>query len=144
LGKNEGIKKWMALKTEGEAALDLLPIWAIKNEWDRARERKKVHWKLLTWAKETETTRAHIPDPHGSTRYGPRSARMTKHGLVLSHVVPFYQPHTTRPHTTRPHSSAWNSQLNGIPPVRAPCEGFRQGLGENWGKTKELGKTEYN
>jgi hypothetical protein len=24
------------------------------------------------------------------------------------------------------------------------CEGFRQGLGENWGKTKELGKTEYN
>jgi hypothetical protein len=136
-------------KKEGEAALDLLPIWAIKNEWDPARERKKVHWKLLIWAKETETTRAHVPDPHGSTRYGPtrygpRSARMTKHGLVLSYAVPFYQPHTMRPHTTRPYSSARNGQLNRIPPVWAPCEGFRQGLGEKWGKTKELGKTEYN
>src|SRR3954447_17285501 len=68
--------------------------------------------------------------------HGPHSTRMTKHGLVLSHAVPFYQPHTTRPHTmrphtTRPHSSAWNGQLNGIPPVRAPSEGFRQGLGKN-------------
>ena len=52
-------------------------------------------------------------------------------GLVLSHAVPFYQPNATRPHTTRPHSSARNGQLNGNPPVRAPSEGFRQGLGQN-------------
>jgi hypothetical protein len=42
---------------------------------------------------------------------------------------------------TRQHE---NGQLNGNPPARAPSEGFRQGLGENWGKTKRLGKTEYN
>jgi hypothetical protein len=40
--------------------------------------------------------------------------------------------------------SARNGQLNGNPPVRAPSEGFKQELGENKGKTKELGKTEYN
>jgi hypothetical protein len=58
--------------------------------------------------------------------------------------VPFYQPHATRPHTTRPHTSARNGQLNGNFPIRAPSKNFRQGLGKNWEKTKELGKTEYN
>jgi hypothetical protein len=71
-------------------------------------------------------------------------SRTTKRGLVLSHAVPFYQSHATRPHTMRPHMSAWNGRLNGNRPIQAPSEGFRQGLGENWGKTKELGKTEYN
>jgi hypothetical protein len=33
-------------------------------------------------------------------------SRTTKRGLVLSHAVPFYQPHATRPHTTRPHTPA--------------------------------------
>src|SRR3954463_14422730 len=42
--------------------------------------------------------------------------------------------------TTRPHLPAQNGQLNGIPPVRAPYEGFRQGLGRNREKTKKLGK----
>jgi hypothetical protein len=37
-----------------------------------------------------------------------------------------------------------NGQLNGIPPVQAPCEGFRQGHGQNWEKTKRLEKTEHN
>jgi hypothetical protein len=87
------------------------------------REWKKALWKMPIWAKRDRT----------------ELSRTTKCGLVLSHAVPFYQPHATRPHT-----SARNGQLNGNPPVRAPSEGFRQGLGENWGKTKELGKTEYN
>jgi hypothetical protein len=39
---------------------------------------------------------------------------------------------STAGHQQRPHLPApTNGQLNGIPPVRAPCEGFRQGLGQN-------------
>jgi hypothetical protein len=149
LGKNKGIKKWMALKNRRRICSRFATNLG-NQEWVRSSEReRKIHWKLLIWTKETETTRAHVPDPHGSTRYGPtcyspRSTCMTKHGLVLCHAVPFYQPHMTRPHIMRPHLSARNSQLNRIPPIWAPCEGFRQGLGENWGKTKKLGKTEYN
>jgi hypothetical protein len=71
-------------------------------------------------------------------------SRTTKRGLVLSHTVPFYQPHAMRPHMTRPHTSAQNGQLNGNPPVRASARGFKLERGENWGKVKRLGKTEYN
>jgi hypothetical protein len=35
-------------------------------------------------------------------------SRTTKHGLILSHAVLFYQPHAMRPHMTWPHMSAWN------------------------------------
>jgi hypothetical protein len=133
LGKKRGPKgknHWR--KIEIEASLDLILIWWKERELlqrERGKRRsQKALWKIPIWAERDRT----------------ELSRTTKRGLVLSHVVPFYQPHATRPHTMRPHTSARNGQLNGNPPVRAPSEGFRQGLGENWGKTKELGKTEYN
>jgi hypothetical protein len=128
LGKKRGPKgnnHWR--KTEIEASLDLMLIWWKERELlqrERGKWRsEKALWKMPIWAERDRT----------------ELSRTTKRGLVLSHAVPFYQPHATRPNTL-----ARNGQLNGNPPVRAPSKGFRQGLGENWGKTKELEKTEYN
>jgi hypothetical protein len=149
LGKNEGIKKWMALKNRRRSC-SRFAINLGNQEWMRSSEREgKGALKTANLGKRDRNHSCQCPGPTRlhtlrSHTLRPHSARMTKHGLILSHAVLFYQPHMMWPHMTRPHSSAWNSQLNGIPPVRAPCESFRQGLGENWGKTKELGKTEYN
>jgi hypothetical protein len=134
LGKKRGPKgnnHWR--KTQIEASLDLILIWWKERELlQRERGKRRSEKVMPIWP---ERDRTELP-------------RTTKRGLVLSHAVPFYQPHATRPHTTRPHTSArndqLNGQLNGNPPVRAPFEGFRQGLGQNWGKTNELEKTEYN
>jgi hypothetical protein len=69
-------------------------------------------------------------------------SRTTKHGLVLSHAVPFYQPHATRPHT-----SARNGQLTGVLPFELLLRVSDNGLGKieeklmSWGKlstTKDL------
>jgi hypothetical protein len=128
LGKKWGPKgnnHWR--KTEIEASLDLILIWWKERELLQ-REGKKALWKMSIWAERDRT----------------ELSRTTKRGLFLSHAVPFYQPYATWPHTTRPHTSERNGQLNRNPPVRAPSEGFRQGFGKNWEKTKELEKTEYN
>ena len=54
-------------KTEREAALDLLPIWAkTMNEYEREREKGAVDL-LLIWAKEIGPNRAHIPDLRSPT-----------------------------------------------------------------------------
>jgi hypothetical protein len=128
LGKKRGPKgnnHWR--KTEIEVSLDLILIWWKERELlqrERGKRRsKKALWKMPICAERDRT----------------ELSRTIKRGLVMSHAVPFYQPHAMRPHT-----SARNGQLNGNPPIWAPSEGFRQGLGKNWGKTKELGKTEYN
>jgi hypothetical protein len=135
LGKKQGPKgnnHWR--KTEIEASLDLILIWWKERELlqrergEKGALKRRSEKAMLIWAERDRIELSHT----------------TKRGLVLSHAVPFYQPHATRPHTTWPHTSARNGQLNGNSPVRAPSEGFRQGLGENWGKTNELGKTEYN
>jgi hypothetical protein len=57
-------------------------------------------------------------------------SRTTKRGLVLSHAVPFYQPHATRPHTTWPHMSARNGQLMGILPSELLLRVSDNGLGK--------------
>jgi hypothetical protein len=47
------------------------------------------------------------------------------------------------PHDVAPHISTEMVNLTGILTSEL-LEGFRQRLGENYGKTNELGKTEYN
>jgi hypothetical protein len=131
-------------KIEIEASLDLILIWWKERELLQRERGKRRSEKCQFRPRETEPSSHVQPNAVSSSPTWSLSTSPTRRGLVLSHAVPFYQPHTMRPHTTRPHTSAWNSQLNGNPPVRAPSEGFRQGLGENWEKTKELGKTEYN
>ena len=121
LGKKRGPKgnnHWR--KTEIETSLELILIWWKERELLQRERGKRRSEKCQFGPRETEPSSC---------------SRTTKRGLILSHAVPFYQPHATRPHT-----SARNGKLNGNPPVRAPSEGFRQGLGENWGKTKELGE----
>src|SRR3954451_7298399 len=75
-----------------------------------------------------EPTRPHTLWPH-TLRPPLRSYDQTRSRPVPR--GPFLPAQMTRPHTTRPHLPARNGQLNGIPPVRAPCEGFRQRLGQN-------------
>jgi hypothetical protein len=94
LGKKwepKGNNHWR--KIEIEASLDLILIWWKERELLQ-REREKRHsekalWKMPIWPERDRT----------------ELSRTTKHGLVLSHAVPFYQPHATRPHTTQPHTS---------------------------------------
>jgi hypothetical protein len=130
LGKKWGPKgnnHWRMNKIE--ASLDLILIWWKERELlHRERGKRRSEKALPIWPERDRT----------------ELSRTTKRGLVLSHAVPFYQPHAMWLHMTRPHMSARNGQLNGNPPVRAPYKGFRQGLGENWGKTNELRKTKYN
>jgi hypothetical protein len=145
LGKKRGPKgnnHWR--RTEIEASLDLILIWWKKRELLQRERRKMRSEKCQFGPRETEPS-SHV-QPNTVSSYPTRSLSTspTRRSLVLSHTVPFYQPHVTRPHTTRPDTSARNGQLNRNPPLRAPSEGFRQGLGENWEKTKELGKTKYN
>jgi hypothetical protein len=125
LGKKRGPKgnnHWR--KTEIEASLDLILIWWKERELlQRERGKRRSEKAMPIWPERDRT----------------ELSRTTKRGLVLSHAVPFYQPHTTRP-----HMSAQKRTTKRNPPVRAPSEGFRQWLGKTWGKTKELGKTEYN
>jgi hypothetical protein len=145
LGKKRGPKgynHWR--KTEIEASLDLILIWWKERELLQRKRGKRRSEKCQFGPRETEPSSHVQPNAVSSCLTQSLSTSPTRRGLILSHAVPFYQPHATRLHTTRPHTSARNSQLNGNPPIRAPCEGFRQGLGENWGKTKELGKIEYN
>jgi hypothetical protein len=142
LGKKrepKGNNHWR--KTEIEASLDLILIWWKERELlQRERERgKRRSEKYQFGPRETEPSSHVQPNAVSSCPTRSLSTSPTRRGLVLSHAVPFYQSHVMRPHT-----SARNGQLNGNPPVRAPSEGFRQGLGKNWGKTKELGKTEFN
>ena len=96
-------------KTEIEASLDLILIWWKERELLQREREKRRSEKYQFGLRETEPSSC---------------SRTTKRGLILSHAVPFYQPHAMRPHT-----SAWNGQLNGNPIVQAPSEGFRQGLG---------------
>jgi hypothetical protein len=131
-------------KTEIEASLDLILIWWKERELLQRERRKRRSKKCQFGPRETELSSHVQPNAISSCPTRSLSTSPTWRGLVLSHAIPFYQPHATRTHTTRPHTSARNGQLNGNPPVRAPSEGFRQGLGEKWGKTKELGKTKYN
>jgi hypothetical protein len=145
LGKKwepKGNNHWR--NTDIEASLDLILIWWKERELLQRERGKRRSEKCQFGPRETEPS-SHV-QPNAVSSYPTRSLSTspTRRGLVLSHALPFYQPHATQPHTTRPHTSARNGQLNGNPPVWAPSEGFRQGLGENWGKTKELGKTEYN
>jgi hypothetical protein len=80
LGKKRGPKgnnHWR--KTEIEASLDLILIWWKERELLQ-REGKKALWKMPIWDERDRT----------------ELARTTKRGLVLSHAVPFYQPHATR------------------------------------------------
>ena len=125
-------KRQQSLKKDRNRSFSRFDTNLVKRERTvTEREGKKALWKMTIWAERDRT----------------ELSRTTKRGLVLSHAVPFYQPHATRPHTTRPHTSARNGKLNGNPPVRAPSEGFRQGLGKieeklrSWGKlstTKDL------
>ena len=135
LGKKWGPKgnnHWR--KTEIEASLDLILIWWKERELFTEREGKKALWKGALKSqcqfgpRETEPS-SHV-QPNAVSSCPTRS---------LSTSPTWRGP--TRRGPTRQHG---NGQLNGNPPVRAPSEGFRQRLGENWGKTNELGKTEYN
>jgi hypothetical protein len=67
-------------------------------------------------------------------------SRTTKRGLVLSHAVPFYQPHTMRPHTTQPHTSARNGQLTGILPSELLLRVSDKGLDKTEEKLRSWGK----
>jgi hypothetical protein len=145
LGKKWGPKgnnHWR--KTEIEASLDLILIWWKKRELLQRERGKRRSERCQFGLRETEPSSHVQPNAVSSCPTWSLSTSPMWRALVLSHAVPFYQPHATRPHMTWPHTSARNGQLNGNPPVRAPSEDFRQGLEENWGKTKELGKTEYN
>jgi hypothetical protein len=95
------------------------------------REGKRRSERCQFGPRETEPSSHVQPNAVSSCPTRSLSTSPTRRGLVLSHAAAFYQPHAMRPHTMRPHTSAWNGQLNGNPPVRAPSEGFRQGLGEN-------------
>jgi hypothetical protein len=83
LGKKQGPKgnnHWR--KTEIEASLDLILIWWKEIELLQ-REGKKALCKMPIWAERDRT----------------ELSRTTKRGLVLSHAVPFYQPHATWSHS---------------------------------------------
>jgi hypothetical protein len=134
LGKKRGPKgnnHWR--KIEIEASLDFILIWWKERELLQ-REGKRRSEKYQFGPRETEPSSHVQPNAVSSCPIRSISTSPMRRGLVLSHAVPFYQPHAMRPHMTRPHTSARNGQLNGNPPVRAPSEGFKQGLGENWGK----------
>jgi hypothetical protein len=129
LGKKTRAKRQQSLKKDRNRSFSRFDTNLMKRERTvTEREGKKALWKMPIWAERDKT----------------ELSRTTKRGLVLSHAVPFYQPHATRPHTTWPHMSARNGQLNGNPPVRAFARGFKLERGENWGKVKRPGKTEYN
>ena len=84
------------------------------------RERgKKVLLKMPIWAERDKT----------------QLSCTTKHGLVLSHAVPSYQPHTTRPHT-----SARNVQLNRFLPSELLLRVSNKGLGKTEEKLRSWGK----
>jgi hypothetical protein len=134
LGKKRGPKDnnhWR--KTEIEASLDLILIWWKEREL-LEREGKKVLWKGAL---------------KRQCQFGPRETEPSSHvqpNAVSSCPTWSLSTSPTRrgPIQRGPTHQHGNGQLNGNPPVRAPFEGFSQGLGENWGKTNELGKTEYN
>jgi hypothetical protein len=97
LGKKrepKGNNHWR--KTEIEASLDLILIWWKERE-NCYRERGE---------KGALKRRSEKAMPIWSERDRTELSRTTKHGLVLSHAVPFYQLHAMRPHTTWPHTSA--------------------------------------
>jgi hypothetical protein len=140
LGKKRGPKgNNHSRKTDLEASLDLILVWWKERELLQRERGERRSKKCQFGPRETEPSSHVQPNAVSSCPTRSLFTSPTRRCLILSHAVPFYQPHVTRPHT-----SARNGQLNGNPPVRAPSEGFRQGLGENWGKTKELEKTEYN
>jgi hypothetical protein len=92
LGKKQGPKgnnHWR--KTEIEASLDLILIWWKERELLQREGGKMCSEKAMPIWPERDRTELSCT---------------TKRGLVLSHAVPFYQPHATRPHTTRPYTSA--------------------------------------
>jgi hypothetical protein len=134
LGKKRGTKgnnHWR--KIEIEASLDLILIWWKERELlqrERGKGDLKRHSKRQCQfgPRETEPSSHVQPNAVSSCPTRPLSTSPARRG-----------PTWRSP--TRQHG---NGQLNGNPPVRAPSEGFRQRLGENWGKTNELGKTKYN
>jgi hypothetical protein len=64
--------------------------------------------------------------------------------LVLSHAVPFYQPHATRPHaapqTTWRNTSAQNVQIDGFLPSELLLRVSDIGLGKTEEKLRGWGK----
>jgi hypothetical protein len=67
-------------KTEIAASLDLILIWWKERELLQRERGEKCALKMLIWAERDRTKLSHT----------------TKRGLILSHAVPFYQPHATR------------------------------------------------
>src|SRR5215204_215779 len=87
-----------------------------------------------------ERDRNHSCPRPGPTRLHtlrPYTLRPHKHGLVLSHAVPSYQPHTTRSHTTRPHKRHDPTRQHGTVNL---TDSFRPS--SFCGSDKRLGKTE--
>jgi hypothetical protein len=134
LGKKRGPKgnnHWR--KIEIEASLDLILIWWKEREMLQ-RERGKRRSEKALWKGNANLARER---QNQALTYNQTRSRPVPCGPFLP------APRDAAPHDVA-HTSARNGQLNRNPPVRAPSEGFRQGLGENWGKTNELEKTEYN
>jgi hypothetical protein len=126
-------KRQQSLKKDRNSSFSRFDTNLMKRErtvTERERGKRRSE-KCQFGPRETEPSSHVQPNAVSSCPTRSLSISPTRRGLILSHAVPFYQPHTTRPHTTRPHTSARNGQLNGNPPIRAPSEGFRQGLGEN-------------
>jgi hypothetical protein len=105
LGKKTRAKRQQSLKKDRNISFSRFDTNLVKRE-NCYRERgqkgrsEKALWKMPIWAERDRT----------------ELSRTTKRGLVLSHAVPFYQPHAMRPHTMWPHTSTRNGQLTGILP----------------------------
>jgi hypothetical protein len=140
LGKNEGIKKWMTLKNRRRSC-SRFATNLVNQEWMRSSEREEKG--ALKTANMGERDRNHSGPCPRPTRLHTLRPPLRSYDQTRSRPVP-RGPFLPAPHDAAPHDVAPHDAAPLVSTVRAPCEGFRQGLGENWGKTKELGKIEYN
>jgi hypothetical protein len=149
LGKNEGIKKWMALKNRRRSC-SRFAINLDNQEWMRSSKREeKCALKTANLGEKDRNHSCPRPRPtrlhtlwHHTLRPPLRSYDQT-----WSRPVPrgpfLPAPHDAAPHDVAPLVSTERStEQDSFRP--SSCEGFRQGLEKNWEKTKKLEKTEYN
>jgi hypothetical protein len=135
LGKKMRAKRQQSLKKDRNRSFSTFDTNLVKRERTvTEREGKKALWKGAL----KRQCQFGLRDTEPSSHVQPNAVSSCPTWSLFTSPM---RRSPTRRGPTRQHG---NGQLNGNPPVRASSEGFRQRLGENWGKTNELGKTEYN
>ena len=134
LGKNEGIKKWMALKNRRRSCSRFATNLGYQIGMRSSEREEKGTLKTANLGERDRNHSCPRPGPRRLHTLRPHTLRPHKHGLVLSHAVPSYQPHTTLPHKrhdpTRQHGT-----VNLMDSCRRSCFcGFQT---RTWGKLRK-------